>query len=378
MGIESAADISAPLESQDILLPIYGRAKTKFVAWRAIQATGALKELPYLSFEKNLGGGASFAVGQYRDLNTPGNPTLVAVKTAKVSGSSDRDLDPILREIQILHFKPLKEHRNIVTVLGMDWALGPNGAPTPRLVVEFAQHGTLTDFLRASSLGLPARAFIRICLDIASGLDVVHRCGLIHGDLKLANLLVFKDDSGRLVVKISDFGAALSVSEPGGKQKYRGTIAYQAPELTDDSATLSPQDHRQCDMYSYGLCVWEILKRGHPYFDDLSRNRQRQRPTNNLVEAVRVVNAFKRFLYQLGVTQSSILVPDPISVDNTNDDLTRHEIAEAAKIQLTAMYDDLVTRCLSGIPWERYDTTSVVNILQEYVLPRYGLFDVFL
>jgi serine/threonine protein kinase len=378
MPIVSASAFPAPQALQQSLFPIYGGNQTRFISWNAIQATGVLKELSHLTFEKHLGEGASFVVGQYRDLSDSKKPVLVAVKTAKLSsesflGSNQHDLYPLLREIQILHFRPLKEHTNIMTVLGMDWALGINGAPTPRLVVEFARHGTLSDFLKNSSLDLSAGAFISICLDIASGLGMIHRCGLIHGDLKLANLLVFEDDMGELVVKISDFGAVLSVFESSETQVYRGTLRYRAPELRKNAAALSPEDHRRCDIYAYGLCVWEILKCGHPYYEGLDYDPEED-SSNELVHAVRLINSFNDLLDQLDTSNSPILILDTTPIANASESLTESDIAKVFKIQLKGLYHDLGARCLCVIPSDRYDTTKVVKVLQAYVFFRLSVY----
>ncbi|GLB45720.1 putative protein tyrosine kinase [Lyophyllum shimeji] len=98
----------------------------------------------------------------------------------------------------------------------------------------------------------------RFMLEIAKGMDYLHRNGVLHGDLKAANVLV--SDDIRCV--ISDFGQSEMKSEAyriSGTTPPHGTLRWQAPEL------MSGLQHAftpQMDVYAYAISCVEILSMG--------------------------------------------------------------------------------------------------------------------
>jgi serine/threonine protein kinase/Flp pilus assembly protein TadD len=110
------------------------------------------------------------------------------------------------------------------------------------------------------------RAVARLGLQAAEALDHAHREGVVHRDVKPANLLV--DGRGRLWV--TDFGLARLQSETGLTLSgdVVGTLRYMSPEqASGDPAAV---DHRT-DVYSLGATLYELLT-AHPVFD--GRDRQ--------------------------------------------------------------------------------------------------------
>jgi serine/threonine protein kinase len=100
---------------------------------------------------------------------------------------------------------------------------------------------------------------------IAAGIDVLHECGLIHGDLKSENILVFKDQSGDYVAKVADFGLSIAetVSDTRLSADIGGTRGWQAPEV-EHGRSIPRQLWVATDNYSFGLLVWSVLAlRGH-------------------------------------------------------------------------------------------------------------------
>ena len=94
----------------------------------------------------------------------------------------------LIKDIEIMHHPPLASHPNIVGLLGYGWNLSENSA-LPFLVTEYAEQGTLRDFLRKVPTSTISK--LQLCGNIASGLHAMHMCGVSHGDLKLENVLVF-------------------------------------------------------------------------------------------------------------------------------------------------------------------------------------------
>ncbi len=117
---------------------------------------------------------------------------------------------------------------------------------------------------------------IRTAHDLALALDHIHRRGLIHRDLKSANVLVLPD--GR--VKLIDFGTARvndAVQEITREGEFIGTFAYASPE----QLTQSPVDHRS-DLYSLGVLLFRLATGKRPFNEKdlhaLARQHVKQAP----------------------------------------------------------------------------------------------------
>lgn len=79
--------------------------------------------------------------------------------------------------------------------------------------MEYADQGTLVDYFDHEP-DLPFSTRKMLCADVANGLLALHCCGIVHGDLKLENVLVFSvDEDFPVRAKLSDFGAALLDSD---------------------------------------------------------------------------------------------------------------------------------------------------------------------
>jgi serine/threonine protein kinase len=125
---------------------------------------------------------------------------------------------------------------------------------TPYLVMEFVDGQPLDRVLEKGTIPFP-----RACAwmgDIAVALGVAHRKGVIHGDVKPANILINAD--GR--VKLSDFGMARVVRHDGAGSPLLGTPAYWCPEQIMGR----PQDARS-DIFSLGGVLYELLTGESPF-----------------------------------------------------------------------------------------------------------------
>ncbi|KFY83508.1 hypothetical protein V498_08020, partial [Pseudogymnoascus sp. VKM F-4517 (FW-2822)] len=245
-----------------------------------------------------LGEGVSYNVFRCRDI---GRKTVVAIKQVKMPTSTldfesfQTRVSCVLKDIEVMHHPPLAAHPNIINLLGYGWKLQKGSIPF--LVTEYATLRTLRQYLRATPL--TARQQQKFCRHVALGLHELHMSGIAHGDMKLDNVLVvlqspqsleeaerLEEESGNLVpvAKISDFGHALLLSDDqggDGDQRYRGTKAYNAPELFDESnqqGKWTSTDFRRCDVWAFGLLCLEILGSGTAYYgnqrvrDGLSRS----------------------------------------------------------------------------------------------------------
>jgi serine/threonine protein kinase len=133
-------------------------------------------------------------------------------------------------------------------------------AVSPYLVMEYVHGSTLRPFCRADQL-LPLELIVEVGFKCAMALGYVYRQGLIHRDVKPANLLAVLNNGTITDVKISDFGSVLNLDSEV-TQIYRvGSLAYMSPEQLDGGVL----DCR-ADMYSLGAVLYHLIA-GRPPFD---------------------------------------------------------------------------------------------------------------
>ena len=130
----------------------------------------------------------------------------------------------------------------------------------PYLVMEYVPGVTLRRFCRPDSL-LALDQVVEIGFKCAMALGFVARQGLIHRDVKPANILAITQNDYVTDVKITDFGSAFD-QRSDHTQVYRvGSLAYMSPEQLDGS-TLDTR----ADMYSLGAVLFHLVA-GRPPFD---------------------------------------------------------------------------------------------------------------
>jgi eukaryotic-like serine/threonine-protein kinase len=145
-------------------------------------------------------------------------------------------------------------HPSIVALhdMGID-----ESSSTPYLVMEYVEGQPLERMLDKGSIPFPrACAWIG---DVASALGLAHRRGIIHGDVKPANILV--SDEGR--IKLTDFGMARLASRDLKDTPLLGTPAYWCPE----QILGKPQDARS-DIFSLGVVLYEMITGNRPFDAD--------------------------------------------------------------------------------------------------------------
>ncbi|XP_051142286.1 serine/threonine-protein kinase STY13-like [Andrographis paniculata] len=128
------------------------------------------------------------------------------------------------------------------------------------VVVEHIPGGTLKKFLiKNCQKKLPFKVVVQLALDLARGLSYLHSKKIVHRDVKTENMLL---DANR-TLKIADFGVArIEAQNPRDMTGNTGTLGYMAPEVLDGKPY-----NRKCDVYSFGICLWEIYCCDMPYPD---------------------------------------------------------------------------------------------------------------
>ncbi|MEP6822781.1 MAG: serine/threonine-protein kinase [Chthoniobacterales bacterium] len=118
------------------------------------------------------------------------------------------------------------------------------------LVMELVDHGSLDD-LMAQHPRVPEAEVLRAGIQVAKGLQAAHEKGLIHRDVKPANILFANTETA----KIGDFGLAVTAGQHAEvAQEIWGTPYYVAPERLNNE----PEDFRS-DIYSLGATLFHAL-----------------------------------------------------------------------------------------------------------------------
>ncbi|KAL5220570.1 hypothetical protein ABZP36_025283 [Zizania latifolia] len=113
---------------------------------------------------------------------------------------------------------------------------------------------------------LAYREVVRLALGLARGLSFLHSKKIVHRNVKTEKILL----DSQMSLKIADFGVArVEAQNPKDMTGTTGTLGYMAPEVLAGEPY-----NRKCDVYSFGICLWEIYCCDMPYpdlsFADLS------------------------------------------------------------------------------------------------------------
>lgn len=151
------------------------------------------------------------------------------------------------------------QHKNIVRVLGVciDHEFFEE---LPLLIMEYAGDRNLQALVEDPRESIDTVRRLRFATDITCALEFVHSRGMLHLDVKLANVIVTLDGH----CKLADFGCAqsspASKPETPTKPQMTGTFAYRAPELLRAREATA-----KSDVYSLAICLWQLLTRERPY-----------------------------------------------------------------------------------------------------------------
>lgn len=194
-------------------------------------------------FEK-VGRGAHADV--YRGLNLKTN-LVVAIK--QIALEKDHDLNVLMGEIDLL--KILK-HPNIVKYHGFVETL-----TSLNVFLEFCAGGSLRQLYKRLGHGIPESQLISYINPILHGLHYLHEQGVVHRDVKAANVLL--TESGE--VKLADFGVATKVATL--HNTVVGTPNWMAPETVLGGEGICTAS----DIWSLGATVIELFTMNPPYHD---------------------------------------------------------------------------------------------------------------
>ncbi len=206
---------------------------------------------------RELGRGATGVVYLARDAELDRD---VAVKLLHPHLAGTEQADALARFFHEARVMASLRHPNVVAVLDMDEA-------SRRIVMELAAGGTLKDVLRERG-ARPRRRAIERHGQVLSALAATHRRGIVHCDLKPANLMFRRDvDLPGVEVMLGDFGVAhlpdatgqTGVTSAREKKEAIGTLAYMAPEQR--RGDISPA----VDVYASAVVLFENITARTPW-----------------------------------------------------------------------------------------------------------------
>lgn len=185
-----------------------------------------------------------------------------------------RGLDWSLLNREVEKLAVLYTCRNIVGLIGVGWNADP-----PHYVMEYLENGSLAGLLEQGPL--PVKDAVRIGRDVLMALVHAHGSGILHCDLKPANILLDKN----LQARLADFGQSRLSHE---QQHALGTLFFMAPEQADVNAV----PDARWDVYAWGAVLYEALT-GHPPY----RTPESQRRLAGTEVAEQRLEVYRKILY---------------------------------------------------------------------------------
>ena len=202
------------------------------------------------SFADEIGRGASGTVYKALNLQTGG---MVAIKKVALRGESKDQLQLLQREIDLLK---LLKNPYIV-----EYRESFNTADTLYIVMEFIENGSLATIVK--KFGRLSESLVSMyILQVVEGLSFLHEQGVVHRDIKGANILI--STGGQ--VKLADFGVAAKteggLETQAGTNSVAGTPYWMAPEIIQMSGFTT-----SADIWSVGCTVVELVTGTPPYYE---------------------------------------------------------------------------------------------------------------
>ncbi|KAL2634846.1 hypothetical protein R1flu_006325 [Riccia fluitans] len=180
------------------------------------------------------------------------NGDFVAIKQVSLENIPSEDLASIMQEIDLL--KNLN-HQNIVKYQGSF-----KTKTHLYIILEYVENGSLANIIKPNKFGAFPEQLVAVYIaQVLEGLVYLHEQGVIHRDIKGANILTTKEG----LVKLADFGVATKLTEADvNTHSVVGTPYWMAPEVIEMSGVSAASD-----IWSVGCTVIELLTCVPPYYD---------------------------------------------------------------------------------------------------------------
>ncbi|KAL4933333.1 putative serine/threonine protein kinase [Aspergillus undulatus] len=293
----------------------------------------AKTETPAYEFEELIGKGAYGRV--YKGHQLPSRE-IVAIKVLDIDSldyKSVRDFKDesikdfihetkVMKQVKDSGAKNINEIIEAVSIHSQLW-----------LVCEYCPGGSVRTLMRATGDRLEERFAIPVARELATGLRAIHDAGIIHRDIKAANVLIHEE--GRL--QICDFGVAgVLQSQQDKRSTWIGTPHWMPPEMFSGSQT--HQYSSEIDVWAYGCTLFELATGNPPNANLRERmqiGRQLNRKTPQLADSDKYGEGLKDLV-------SYALNSDPFTRPSMADILTHPYIANSEEEYPTSSLSELV------------------------------------
>ncbi len=243
---------------------------------------------------KELLGKGSF--GSVHKVQRKSDKKIYALKQIKIAQLKEKDKKNSLNEIRIL---ASLSHKNII---GYKESFFDENSKTLNIIMEYADDGDISIKIKNNikkSLLFSEKTIWNWIIQLLEGINYLHENGIMHRDLKSANLFLLKNN----ILKIGDLNVSI-ISKNGMAYTQTGTPYYAPPEIWKDK----PYNYK-CDIWSAGCIIYEICTLHPPFrgtnFKELYNNIIKgnyldigfnySNDLRNLLKMMIVVNPDKRF-----------------------------------------------------------------------------------
>jgi len=197
------------------------------------------------------------------------NDKLIAVKTLRIGVHPEKfslnDKTYLENEIGLLS---RVRHKNLTAIIGICFDIDIY----PRIILSFAEHGTIINFIRRFPTKVDWSLRLSWCINTSDALAYLHQSNILHRNLKSSNILIGVD----LRAHVCDYGL-ISILQPLRQAcdserclcklshpSLPVSIRWSSPEILSNPSDNSKFNFA-CDVYSFGVCLWEQIHLEQPY-----------------------------------------------------------------------------------------------------------------
>ncbi|KAH0787867.1 AGC family protein kinase [Histomonas meleagridis] len=214
---------------------------------------------------KKLGSGSSGIVYLVKSL---GNGNLCAIKEMEYDSLEIQEKERIIQEIEIIR---LCNHDNIIKIFSLTKCNGKI-----EILMEYADNNDLFDYVSKRTTPLPESEVVEIFTQICLAVKYLHDRKIIHRDIKLDNIFMFKNG----LIKLGDFGFAKCLRSTIDKTKSTvGSPYYLSPEVCSGIPYSAPSDIWGLGCVLFIMCTLKFPFYGNT-FPDIVRSILRCAPAS--------------------------------------------------------------------------------------------------
>ncbi|EXX73154.1 uncharacterized protein OCT59_006968 [Rhizophagus irregularis] len=192
-------------------------------------------------------------IGELYKANWKKDGKLVTLKSFKLDDDNVRE---------IAHEIKLRANNDINDVMMELYGITKNSSDNYLLVVEYAEGGTLRNYLEKNFLSLKWRDKYELVIQLSGAIEFLHEGGIVHKDLHSGSILVHQNS-----IKLADSGLNKRIKD--SSQAWLDTIPYTDPRRFDieEMSSGAFELNEKSDVYSVGVLLWELSSGKKPFSD---------------------------------------------------------------------------------------------------------------